>query len=286
MTSRPPIRDVTDTARWVAFYRAMETERPDPIFRDPFARALAGEEGEAIVNALPHGRRMAWPMITRTAILDEIVVRTVAEDGLDGVVNLAAGLDARPWRLPLPESLLWIDVDMPPMLDRKEAVLQGERPRCRYEAIRQDLSRVPERQELFRSIGTRVRKALVMTEGLLIYLEPDAAAGLARDLAAVPSFRYWLMDLASPGLLKRLEKTWAPALRSANAPFRFGPAENTRFFNPMGWQEVEYRSLFEESIRYGRTMPLARFWRFVGKLAPKKKREEFERFSGVALLKR
>jgi methyltransferase (TIGR00027 family) len=224
-------------------------------------------------------------MITRTAIIDEIVLNTISEDRLDGVVNLAAGLDARPWRLPLPEELLWIDVDMPPMLDRKEAVLQGEKPRCRYEAIRQDLSRVSERQEAFRSIGSRVRKALVITEGLLIYLDADAVAGLARDLAAVPAFRYWLMDLASPGLLKRLEKTWAPALRSGNAQFKFGPAENTRFFDSMGWREVEYRSMFDESIRYNRTMPLAKFWRFVGKLAPKRRREEFARFSGVALLK-
>ena len=264
----------------------METERPDAIFRDPFARALAGEEGEAIVNALPHGRRMAWPMITRTAIIDDLVMQAVERAHLDSVMNLAAGLDARPWRLPLPPTLLWIDVDMPPMLDRKEAVLQGEKPRCRYEAIRQDLSNVAERERLFRSIGDRVEKTLVITEGLLIYLDSGAVAGLARDLAAVPSFRFWIMDLASPGLLKRLEKTWAPALRAGNAQFKFGPEENTRFFQSLGWEELEYRSMFDESIRYGRTMPLAKFWRLVGKLGPKKQRREFARFSGVSLLER
>lgn len=285
MTSSPPIRDVTDTARWVAFYRAMENERPDAIFRDPFAKALAGEEGEAIVNALPHGRRMAWPMITRTAIIDELVIQAVERDRIDSVMNLAAGLDARPWRLDLPADLLWIDVDMPPMLDRKEAVLQGERPRCRYESIRQDLSEVAEREALFRSIGSRVRRTLVISEGLLVYLDADAVAGLGRDLAAVPSFRFWITDLASPGLLKRLEKTWAPALRAGNAQFKFGPAESSRFFEPLGWEELEYRSMFDESIRYGRTMPLAKFWRFIGSLGPKKQRQEFARFSGVALLK-
>jgi O-methyltransferase involved in polyketide biosynthesis len=50
-----PIRNVSDTARWVAFYRAMESERPDALFLDPFARRLAGEQGEAIVNAMPKG---------------------------------------------------------------------------------------------------------------------------------------------------------------------------------------------------------------------------------------
>jgi O-methyltransferase involved in polyketide biosynthesis len=47
-----PIKNVSDTARWVAVYRAMEAERPDAIFRDPFARRLAGERGEEIVRSM------------------------------------------------------------------------------------------------------------------------------------------------------------------------------------------------------------------------------------------
>lgn len=284
MTAPSPIRHVSDTARWVAFYRAMETERPDAIFRDPYARRLAGPEGEAIVNALPRGRQMAWPMIVRTALMDEILLRVVERERLNGVVNLAAGLDARPWRLPLPPDLLWIDVDMPPMLDHKEALLRGEPPRCRYEAVRQDLSDQPARRDLFANLARRMQRALVISEGLLIYLEAEAAASLARDLAAHAAFRFWLLDLASPGLLKMLEKSWAPALRAGNAPFRFGPAESTRFFEPMGWREVEFRSMLHEAIRLNRAMPLARLWRLIGSLAPRRKREEFRRFSGVALL--
>ncbi len=286
MTDQPLIRDVTDTARWVAYYRAMETERPDAIFRDRFAKALAGDRGQAIVDAMPKGRQLAWPMIVRTAVIDELLLSVLERERLDGVVNLAAGLDARPWRLPLPKELLWVDVDLPPMLDRKESILQGEQARCRYEAIRLDLSRVPERQALFRDLGKRLSRALVISEGLLIYLESEAVAGLASDLAAQAAFRYWIMDLASPGLLKRLEKTWAPSLRAGNAPFRFGPAENTRFFEKFGWRELEYRAIFDESIRLKRTMQMAGFWRFIGRLMPKKKREEFQRFSGVALLER
>ena len=106
MTAPPQdqIRNVSDTARWVAFYRAMESERPDAIFRDPFARRLAGEEGEAIVEAMPKGRQFAWPMIVRTAVLDELILRAIERDGVDTVLNLAAGLDTRPYRLPLPGS--------------------------------------------------------------------------------------------------------------------------------------------------------------------------------------
>lgn len=59
-SSAPLIRNVSDTARWVAFYRAQETERPDAVFRDPFARRLAGQRGEQIAKAMPLGRDNSW----------------------------------------------------------------------------------------------------------------------------------------------------------------------------------------------------------------------------------
>lgn len=279
------ISNVSDTSRWVAFYRAMETERPDAIFRDPFARRLAGEQGEAIVRSLPQGQSMAWPMIVRTAVMDEIIMREVGS-GVDLVLNLAAGLDARPWRLPLPAALHWVDVDLPPPLDHKLETLAGERPVCRYEPVRLDLADEAARGQLFAQLGAFARRALVITEGLLIYLTPDAVAGLARDLHAEPSFMRWLTDLGSPELLKMMEKNWAPVVRAGGAPFRFAPAENTRFFAPLGWREVEYRATFEEALRLNRTMRFARVWQLLGRLMPKARREAFKRFSGIALLER
>ena len=83
------IEHVSDTARWVAVYRAMETERPDAIFKDPFARRLAGERGQAIVDEMKRGRSMAWAMIVRTAVFDEIILDVIRREKVDLVVNLA-----------------------------------------------------------------------------------------------------------------------------------------------------------------------------------------------------
>jgi methyltransferase (TIGR00027 family) len=286
MTDEKLIGNISDTARWVAVYRAMETERPDAIFRDPYARRLAGPRGEAIVQGIPKGKQIAWPMIVRTAVMDEIIMRCIKEEAVDCVLNLAAGLDARPWRLPLPAALRWIDVDHPVMIDTKLAELAQETPRCEYEGVRLDLTDIHARQELFERVGAASQKVLVITEGLLVYLPSLAVAELARDLHRQPRFRFWLMDLASPGLLKMLAKSWGPVVAAGNAPFVFGPAESTAFFAPLGWRELEWRVMFDESIRLKRTMPMAGFWKLVGKLAPRKKREEFKRFSGIALLER
>ena len=286
-TTSDTIQHVSDTARWVALYRAMESERPDALFRDPYARRLAGERGERILDAVPKGRSWAWPMIVRTAVMDELILRAIERDGVGAVLNLAAGLDTRPYRLPLARSLRWIEADFPDVIAYKQEQLKGERPAPVLEQVGIDLTDVARRRALFGQIGAAARQVLVVSEGLLIYLTPDQVAALADDLHAVPSFRWWLLDLATPRLLKMMEKTWGRAVAAGNAPFQFAPAEGTRFFEPHGWGEAEFRSTWEEANRLNRAdVPLAWLWRLLGRLSSAKRREEMRRMSGTALLRR
>jgi methyltransferase (TIGR00027 family) len=286
MTLPGKITHVSDTAAWVACYRALETERPDAIFTDPYARRLAGEHGFAILDAMPGGRQMSWPIVTRTAVMDEIIQRHIRDDGIDTVLDLAAGLDARPWRLPLPPTLRWIDVDHDDMLEYKASVLAGEQPRCRYEAIATDLADGFARRELFRSVGATSKRVLVITEGLLIYLNEQQVTNLARDLHDIPAMQRWLTDLASPGLLKMMEKNWAPSVRAGNAPFLFGPADAPAFFAALGWKEAEFHSTFFAGRRLGRTMKFGWLWELLNKLSPAAKQKEFMRFSTIVVYQR
>jgi methyltransferase (TIGR00027 family) len=282
MTSESPIRNVSDTALWVAIYRAMESERPDAIFHDPYARRLGGERGQAIVDAMPHGRTMSWPMVVRTAVMDEIVLRCV-QQGAATVLNLAAGLDARPYRLALPAALRWLHVDLPDMIDYFRSQMARESPRCQLEFVAADLREADARREVF-TRAAQHGPVLVITEGLLVYLEQENVAELARDLHDIARAKWWLSDLASPMLLKYLERQWQPMLKQGNAPFRFGPAENTGFFVPYGWREVEFRPHWDESLRLKRTMPNVWLWNILRWLQPRKRREAMKRFSGIMLL--
>jgi methyltransferase (TIGR00027 family) len=280
-----PIEHVSDTARWVAVYRAMESERPDALFRDPFARRLAGEKGARIVAELKQGQGMAWAMIVRTAVMDEMILQRVRE-GADLVVNLAAGLDARPWRMALPTSLRWVDVDLPGILDYKTEALRGEVPVCEYEAVAADLSQPSVREALLARLGEDARDALVITEGLLVYLDAEQVAGLARDLHAAPGFRWWLTDLASPMLMELMQKMWGRTAQAGNAAFRFAPAEGTDFFRPFGWREAEFRSALEEAHRLRREMRMMWLWRFLGRFRSAEVRERVRRMSAIVLLER
>lgn len=247
------IDSVSDTARWVAVYRAMESARPDALFRDPYAGRLAGERGVQMANLLDRGRRAAWAMIVRTFVLDQIILEGVRA-GVDLVLNLAAGLDARAWRLDLPETLRWVDVDLPGILDYKTDALRGERTRCRYEAVRLDLRAREERQRLFARLSAEAGRVLIVSEGLLVYLEPVEVAALARDLHAPENFHSWLFDLASPHLLSFMKGSWGRTLRRGKASFQFAPEEGTAFFAPFGWREAQFRSQLEEAGKLHRTM--------------------------------
>jgi methyltransferase (TIGR00027 family) len=279
------IEHISDTARWVAVYRAMETERPDAIFRDPFAHRLAGPEGAAIVDGLRQGKAAAWAMIVRTALIDEFI-RAALAGGVDLIVNLAAGLDARPWRMELPPLLRWVDVDLPGILDYKLDVLADETPHCAYEAIRADLTGDARRREVLAEATADSEHALVVTEGLLIYLTREQVSAIASDLHAIPAIRSWVIDLASPRMIQWIQRSWSQHASDGAAPFQFAPEEGTDFFEPLGWREAAFRSMFEESFRLDRTMRMAWLIKLISRFQSRARREETSRMSGVVLLER
>src|SRR5262245_29091874 len=280
------IRDVSDTALWVAIYRAQESERTEALFADPYARRLAGERGQQIVDTIPRGHAMSWPMVVRTRVFDEIILRVLAEQRVDTVLNLAAGLDARPWRLPLPPATHWIDVDMPGMLAHKQKGMEHETPRCRYTARAADLREPGALRAVLDEATREAKTVLVLSEGLLIYLEPEQVAALARELASRAQCRYWLIDLASPMLIKFMERRWKGPRGLQNAPFRFAPAEGTAFFGPHGWREAEYYSTMVEARRLKRLPRFSWVWAIFGLFMSKEKKEKWTRFSGQVLLAR
>ena len=276
--TEPLIRNVSDTARWVAAYRAQETERPDAIFRDPFARRLAGERGEQIAKSMPLGGDNSWSMITRTYLIDAFV-REEVQRGADMIVNLAAGLDSRPYRMPLPPTLRWIEVDLPEILTYKEEILRDEKPVCSLERIRLDLSDLSARRKLFSDLAAKAHRVTIITEGLLIYLNRDDVAVFAQDLAIPPTFHSWILDIASPGLLRMLAKRMSSNLNQ-RAPFKFAPPEGPAFFVPYGWKPVQVQSLLKNAARLKRL----RWWMKLFALLPETEKSRRDRpWSGVCL---
>jgi methyltransferase (TIGR00027 family) len=194
-SSEAQITHVSDTALMVAACRAAETELDDAFSRDPFAARLAGERGPAILNALPHAAVLRIGMAIRTRFLDDLLLEALNTGEIATVMNLGCGLDTRPWRLDLPPGLRWIEVDFPEMLDYKDQVLKGELPRCRRERVSLDLNDRAQRKQLYESCGAQ--PALMITEGLLLYLPGPTVDALAAETFQEGAVRYWISDITT-----------------------------------------------------------------------------------------
>ena len=246
------LRNISDTARWVAIYRAIESERPDAWFHDPLAARLAGERGLEIAKTMDFAHDNAWSFVARTVLFDRFIVAGVQQGG-DMVVNLAAGLDTRPYRMDLPADLLWIEVDLPELLRDKAEALADEKPTCRLERVALDLSDGAARRALFDALGVRARHVLVMTEGLIVYLDQDEVSKLAEDLLRPASFKAWALDMVSPRLMQMIQASDAQKnLSQAGAPLKFAPVEGPAFFSRLGWAPVEVGSLLHTAAKLKR----------------------------------
>jgi methyltransferase (TIGR00027 family) len=217
--TEPLITHVSDTARWTALHRATESARRDALFNDPFAERLAGEHGRAIVAGSPRRTRNGWWLIARTKIIDDTILEAIA-DGCDRVLNLAAGLDTRPYRLALPPDFDWVEADLPGLLNEKARALSDHAPRCRLTRSAVDLADPAARDAFLDAALDGVSRALVLTEGLLYYLDNHDVDALSQAIKR-PEVAWWMLDFGGPGLKKMMNKKMAGILE--NAPFKFAP---------------------------------------------------------------
>lgn len=228
---------VATTGLLVASMRAEESLRPDRLFEDPYAATLSGDAGRA---ALADYRAAVGPSIpiieVRTRYFDEVLLRASAE-GVRQYVILAAGMDARAYRLPWAEGVRLFEVDQPEVISRKEQLLQGVAPRCARIPVAGNLA-----GDWSRGLAAGGHDVNVPTcwlvEGLLQYLAPEHVEGLfARvDALSAPGSRL-LYDVVGRTLLAA--PMLAPVLRymdALGAPWVFGTDHPAALVEGRGWR--------------------------------------------------
>jgi methyltransferase (TIGR00027 family) len=219
-------QSVGSTALGVAAARAAETESENPLFRDPFARAFLEAAGDGMWNLmanptksaeltdldpdlLAHMQVMIDFMAVRTAFFDEYFLNGVGT-GVRQVVILAAGLDARAWRLPWPDGTVVYELDQAKVLEFKSTTLRnrGAHPTSRLVSVavdlRQDWPTALQEAGFDPSIPT-----VWLAEGLLRYLPARAQDLLFERVQALSPSGSWLAvnvpakDAADPDKLAR-----------------------------------------------------------------------------------
>lgn len=243
---------VADTGLLVAAIRAHETARDDRLFSDPFADRLAGDRGRALLAsaAASAGERSSAQIVVRTRFWDEALLRAAQTVGQ--VVIIAAGMDARAYRLPWPGGTVVYELDQPEVLSTKADLLAGEQPRCRLVSVGVDLA--DDWPAAIRSAGLDVSVPTVwLIEGLLQYLD-EAAVGTLFDrvdtLSAPGSVL--LYDVVGKTLLQ--SASMAPLVESmarSGAPWLFGTDDPGGLSRRLGWSPT-VTDIAEAGNRYNR----------------------------------
>ena len=177
-------------------WRRRATSRAGAPTRSSAIRTLAfspeslGEEYRDARRRRASGRGL----VIRTAVIDELIGRAVAESGIDTIVNLACGLDTRAFRCDLPADLRWFDVDLPELIAYRRDRLAAAQPRCRYETIAADLLDAGERGTALERATAGSKAAMVLCGRFSPLSHRGAGRGHRRG-ARPPSGRPLLVDL-------------------------------------------------------------------------------------------
>jgi methyltransferase (TIGR00027 family) len=215
---------VAATGLLVAAMRAEESLRGDALFHDPFAERLAGDDGRRLLAEanLQTGQASA-PIVVRTKLYDDALLRLDPSQ----TVILAAGMDARSYRLPWREGATVFEVDQPHVMAVKDERLAGEKPRCRRPAVGVDLAegwpKMLQAQRFNATVPT-----VWLIEGLLQYLHAPAVEQLFARVDALSACGSLLLyDVVGTALLEAplsaatlayMEKLGAPWVFSSDAP--------------------------------------------------------------------
>ncbi len=193
--SHGEITHVSDTALLVAACGALEADIADGFVHDPFAARLAGARGMAMLQAIPKPEMMRFGIGIRSRLLDELLLEALASNTIATVLSVGCGLDTRPWRLELPADLRWVEVDFADMLDYKDGFMSAETPRCRRERLTADVNDAAQRRIIYAAAGSA--PALMITEGLLMYLPAATVEALAVEAGQESGIAHWMSDITT-----------------------------------------------------------------------------------------
>ncbi len=219
---------ISTTGLYTAMLRARESARPDRLFSDPFAEVLAGPQGNDVLALLEASSSAGSPnpvIPIRTRFFDDALERILGELGVDQLVILAAGMDTRAFRLPLPPDLALYELDRTEVLDLKAARLAQTDavPCCRRIPLPVDLT--GEWSTTLQGGGfDRQRPSAWLVEGLTPYLTDDQVHHMLVTLSELAVAGSWLLaDVIGHSLLTSSRLAGFRATMAANgSPFRFG----------------------------------------------------------------
>lgn len=239
------------TARWTASARAQESAREDRIFYDPWAAALAGEQG---AQWLSQRSGNVAPMVIRTRYFDDFLQRVVRDANLHQVVLVAAGLDTRAYRLNWPKQTQFFELDQPDVLQYKDTLLNaaGAQPTCNRKTIPTDLTGDFGAKLIASGFDPHL-PAVWLLEGFLFYLPEASILQILEHITRLSAPGSWMgFDIINAiTLTSPITHTWIEMQASMGAPWIGSMDDPEAFLAERGWK-ASLTQPGSPDVNYGR----------------------------------
>jgi methyltransferase (TIGR00027 family) len=243
---------LASTAHWTAAVRAMENERADRLFADPWAASLAGEQGAAWLAQRPADSTI--PIVLRTRFFDDFLKRITSQDAIQQIVLLAAGLDTRAFRLAWPAGTQVFELDQPAVLQYKERILHSldAQPTCERKTIEVDLTGAWQ-AALVQAGFEPGRLSGWLLEGFLFYLPNEHITRILEDVSKLATPGSWLsFDIINSHMLTSpLTRPWIEMQAGYGAPWIGYLDDPVAFMAGRGWQ-ADLSQAGQPEANYGR----------------------------------
>lgn len=236
--------DVSFTAKVMAAGRAIETQRSDALFIDPFAEQLAGAEAvQAAIPRLEEDEKQGRPYTSvRTRFFDDFLINH--SQTIQQIVLLGAGMDTRASRMNWSSKTCIYEIDKSNILNYKESVLAGIHPTCNRHLICADLKESFWSNLLLEKGYQPSEPSIWLLEGFLYYLNEAEVHNLLTTITNMSAIGSWLgVDVINTVILNGSD-SWAQYWQSScDHP--------ESFFANYGWTAVAIQP-GEEGASFGR----------------------------------
>ncbi|MFD9794888.1 class I SAM-dependent methyltransferase [Streptomyces sp. NPDC059070] len=238
---------VERTALLTAALRAAETARGDRLYDDPYAAALAGDIGPALLAEVrdatfPPGERRSVPSTPdynaiRTRFFDDYLQEAARDPEMTQIVLAPAGMDSRAYRLDWPGHVRWFEVDRPAVLAYKAERLGGVEPRTDHRTVAVDLTSPDWENDLIAAGYDPSLPSTWLLEGLLYYIpEQDTHRILERVAAISASGSRIAADLVNSAALTLPQmRPLLDVFAGWGCPWLFGTDEPEALFDRYGF---------------------------------------------------
>lgn len=265
---------ISYTARIVAAKRAIEQRHSSPLFHDPYAAALAGDEVQALLarwqavaqaQALPLEQVIAKRtryIAVRTRFIDDLLTAALSDALYKQVVILGAGLDSRAYRFPWSPGTTLYEVDSPEVLLYKTQVLQAITPTCTYRPVPGDLARADRAwaKAILQAGYHPTAPTLWLSEGVVMYLQEEQVHYLLQTISQLSVTNSILgMDGVTVGSVLAGRRAQRADRGRVVRHWLFGHDHPEELLASYGWRARvnEPQDLAQGYGRYPKSMPMS-----------------------------